>query len=122
MLKLTPQIWKKVSSKTIHRGFILKYDGPFEMLKNVGRVAYRLKLSDRLKIHLTFHVSFLKPFNQDEMDEGRKQAKRAPPVIRKQFQTDMKAVLDHKTMGQNKKNRQTDYLVQWKGEIELDAT
>ena len=73
MLILTPQIWKKVSSKTVYRGLIPKYDGPFKMIKKVGHVTYRLKLPDKLKIHPTFHVSFLKPFNQDEMDEGRKQ-------------------------------------------------
>ena len=122
MLKLTPQIWKKVSSKTVHRGLIPKYDRPFEVIKKVGRVAYQLNLPDKLKIHSTFYVRFLKPFSQDEMDEGRKQAKRAPPVIRKQFQKEVEAVLDHRTMGQSKKNKRTDYLIQWKGETELDAT
>src|SRR5262249_23072265 len=43
MLKLTPQIWKKISSKSAHRGLIPKYDGPFEVMKKVGNVAYRLK-------------------------------------------------------------------------------
>ncbi|RVW96773.1 Retrovirus-related Pol polyprotein from transposon 17.6 [Vitis vinifera] len=30
LLKLTPQIWKKISSKTRQMGLIPKYDGPFE--------------------------------------------------------------------------------------------
>lgn len=85
MLKLTPQIWNQISSKTVHRGLIPFYDEPFEVIKKVGNLAYRLKLPDRLKIHPTFHFSFLKPFNQDELDAGRQQAKRAPPVLRKEF-------------------------------------
>lgn len=32
MLKLTLQIWKKINSKTIHRGRIPKYDDLFEVM------------------------------------------------------------------------------------------
>lgn len=62
MLKLTPQIWKQISRKRAHRGLIPRYDGPFEVVKQVGNVAYKLRLPDRLKVHPTFHVSFLKPY------------------------------------------------------------
>lgn len=40
MLKLTPQILNQKSSKTVHRGLIPRYDGPFEIMKKVGRCAY----------------------------------------------------------------------------------
>ena len=46
MLKLTPQIWKKMTDMRYHKGLIQKYDGLFEVGKWVGKVAYRLKLSD----------------------------------------------------------------------------
>ncbi|KAK4381994.1 Retrovirus-related Pol polyprotein from transposon.6 [Sesamum angolense] len=36
LLKLTPQIWKKISSKSVHRGLIPKYDRPFEVMSKVG--------------------------------------------------------------------------------------
>ena len=113
LLKLTPQIWKKISSKNRHRGLIPRYDGPFDIMKKVGNVAYRLKLPDRLKVHPTFHVSFLKPFHEDLVNLARKQAKRAPPVMQKQFDRGVTKILDHKTEGQSKKNRRTSYLVQW---------
>ncbi|CAL5371561.1 unnamed protein product [Camellia sinensis] len=122
LLKLTPQIWKKISSKTAHRGLVPKYDGPFEILKRVGNVAYRLKLPDRLKIHPTIHVSYLKPYNEDQANLTRTQARRAPPVIRKQFDKEVEQILDHKTEGQSKKNRRTHYLVKWKGSPEADAS
>ena len=65
LLKLTPQIWKKIQNKQFQRALISKYDGPFEIVKRIGNVAYKLKLPERLKLHLTFHVSFLKPYYHD---------------------------------------------------------
>ena len=58
MLKLTPQIWKKISNKSVYRGLIPRYDSPFVVIKRVGNGAYRLKLPDRLKIHLIFMSVF----------------------------------------------------------------
>ncbi|KAK4422092.1 hypothetical protein Salat_2160200 [Sesamum alatum] len=42
-----------------------------QMLSKVGSLAYRLKLPDRLKVHPTFHVSFLKKFQEDLVDRAR---------------------------------------------------
>ena len=119
LLKLTPQIWKKVTDKRYHKGLVQRYDGPFEVTKRVGNVAYRLKLPERMKIHPTFHVSFLKPYHEDP---ERQQAKRAPPVVRKEFEKKIKKILDHRTQGASRKNRRTDYLVHWEGSQEADAT
>lgn len=119
LLKLTPQIWKKISAKTVHRGLVPRYDGPFEVMTKVGKVAYRLKLPDRLKIHPTFHVSFLKKFQEDQT---RVQTSRAPPVVRYEFDRKVARILDDRVLGQSKKNRRVDYLVQWVGDSEADAT
>ena len=50
LLKLTPQIWKKVTDKRYNKGFVQRYDGPFEVIKRVDNVAYRLKLPERMKV------------------------------------------------------------------------
>ncbi|KAJ0084803.1 hypothetical protein Patl1_29866 [Pistacia atlantica] len=114
LFKLTPQIWKKINSKRVHRALVPKYDGPFEVVSRVGAVAYKLKLPEWIKVHPTFHVSFLKPFHVDKDDSSRTQAKRAPPMIRKQFDDEIEKILDHSRMGQRKKNRRIEYLVKWK--------
>ena len=121
LLKLTPQIWKKISSKARQRSLIPKYDGPFEVLQMVGQVAYKLKLLDWLKLHPTFHVSFLKLYHRDS-DKERVQEIRAPPVVMKQFDQQVEHILDHRTMGASRKNRRTDYLVKWKGKEISEAT
>jgi hypothetical protein len=71
LLKLTPQIWKKIIGTTKHRGLVPRYDGPFEIIEKVGAVTYRLKLPERLKLHPTFHVSYLRPFYEDYEDSKR---------------------------------------------------
>ena len=117
LVKLTPHILKKVSSKTRQRGMIPKFEGPFEVIKKVGEVAYMLKLPERLKLHLTFHVSFLKPYFGD-VEPIRVQVKCAPPLVMKQFDKGMENILDHRTMGASRKYRRTDYIVQWKDSLE----
>ncbi|KAK4388148.1 hypothetical protein Sango_2421400 [Sesamum angolense] len=91
-------------------------------MSKVGSLAYRLKLSDHLKIHPNFSCKFLKKFHQDLLDAARQQTQRAPPVIRKEFEKTVLKIFYHRTMGQSKKNTRTDYLVHWSGESEADAT
>ena len=40
LLKLTPHIWRRITRKTAHRGLVPRYDGPFEVVKRIGAVAY----------------------------------------------------------------------------------
>ena len=39
-----------------------------------------------------------------------------------QFDKGVEKILNHITMGASGKNRRTDYLVQWKGSFESEAT
>ncbi|XP_070035239.1 uncharacterized protein [Nicotiana tomentosiformis] len=105
-----------IDSRVIYRALVSRYDGPFEVAAKVGEVAYRLKLPKRMKIRLTFHVSFLKPYV-----EGHK-TKRTPPEVRTQLEEEIENILDHRILGMHKKNMQTEFLIQWKGKPEADAT
>lgn len=75
MLKLTPQIWKKISSKTVHLGLVQKYGGHFEIIKRVENVAYQKQFPNHFKVRPTFHISYLKPFNESLMSNGQLQAR-----------------------------------------------
>ena len=120
LLKLTPQIWKKIRYKQFQRGLIPKYDGPFEIVKRIRNVAYKLKLPERLKRHPTFHVSFLKPYHSDPSPD-KVQAKRNPPMVRVEFNKEIASILQDRKMG-NWKNKWTEYLIHWKGKPVSEAS
>ncbi|XP_070042982.1 uncharacterized protein LOC142178078 [Nicotiana tabacum] len=122
LLKLTPHIWKNIDSRVRYRALVSRYDGHFEVAAKVGEVDYRLLLPERMKIHPTFHVSFLKPYLEDLENPDRHKTKRAPPEMRTQYEEEIKKVLDHRVLGMHKKNRRTKFLIQWKGKPEADAT
>ena len=103
-------MWKKISSKTRQWRLIPKFDGPFEVIKKVGEVAYMLKLLERLKLYPKFHVSFFKAFYED-VDQGRVQTKRAPPLVTTLFDKGLDKILNHQDMRASRNNRRTDYLV-----------
>jgi hypothetical protein len=58
-LRLLP--YKQTSLKEDHcQKLSPKFYGPYTILKCVGPVAYKLSLPNHFKLHLVFHVSFLK--------------------------------------------------------------
>ena len=101
LLKLTHQIWKKIINKQFQSGLIPKYDGPFEVMTRIGNVAYKLKLPERLKLHPTFHVSFLKPYQYD-LSPDRVQAKWNPPMVRAEFGKEIASILQDMKIGKRK--------------------
>ena len=82
-------------------------------MKRIRNVAYKLKLPERLKLHPTFHVSFLKPYHHDP-SPNRVQAKRNLPMVRVQFGKELASILQDRKIG-NWKNKWTEYLIHWKG-------
>ncbi|KAG8372903.1 hypothetical protein BUALT_Bualt12G0115500 [Buddleja alternifolia] len=69
LIKLIPQQFKVFRGK--HKGLVRKYEGPYPVVAKVGKVSYRLDLPSTLKIHPVFHVSMLRPYQEDEEDPSR---------------------------------------------------
>ena len=68
-VKLNPSQHK--STRRLHKSLLRRYEGPFPIIRSVGRVAYRVELPPRLKIHPVFHVSNLKPYHADLEEPSR---------------------------------------------------
>ncbi|TXG67083.1 hypothetical protein EZV62_008358 [Acer yangbiense] len=91
LIKLLPQQFK--SLRQVHKGLVKKYEGPFSIIKRVGKVFYQVQLPPRLKIHPVFHVSFLKPYHADMEDPSRGESKRALTVLVTAFDKDLECIL-----------------------------
>lgn len=57
------------------------FKGSVKITQCVGKVAYRLELPPKMKIHSIFHVSLLKPFVADLEDPSRSLSRRPPIYI-----------------------------------------
>nr|GEU63908.1 hypothetical protein CTI12_AA187700 [Tanacetum cinerariifolium] len=75
-----------------------KYEGSFLVIGRVGKVSYQVQLSPKLKIHLVFHVSFLKPYHGDEEDPERGVSKRAPTTVVTSYDRDVEGILSDRTI------------------------
>lgn len=120
MVKLLPQQFKVMRS--MHKGLIRRYEGPFEVIGKVGKVSYRLDLPNSLKIHPVFHVSMLKPYHEDQEDPRRGESHRAPPIMTKSFEKEIDQVLSQRVVRRRGVPPSTQYLIRWKGLPESDAT
>lgn len=59
-LKMRPYRQKSLARRSNEK-LAARFYGPFEIEARVGVMAYRLKFPQEARIHLTFHVSQLKP-------------------------------------------------------------
>ena len=92
-----------------------RYYGPFEILKKIGKVAYRLQLPPTARIHNVFHVSQLK--------RALKPTIPAQPLPQG-LTEDMELVVEPEHIHAVRRGRggQLQLLIKWKGLPEHDNT
>ncbi|XP_021768557.1 uncharacterized protein LOC110732878 [Chenopodium quinoa] len=90
MVKLLPHQFKVF--RKVHKGLVRKYEGPFPIIRKVGKVSYNLELPPKLKIHPVFHVSMLKPYHADLEDQTRGKSQRAPTAVVASFERDIESI------------------------------
>ena len=89
--------------------------GPYLIVERIGEVNYRLQLPPTMRVHPVFHVSRLKPYYEPEPD--RRSAPVPPIVVDGTEEYEVEAL-----MGDRKRGRVQQYLVQWKGYPTSDNT
>ncbi|PKI70699.1 hypothetical protein CRG98_008932 [Punica granatum] len=79
--------------KDVHKGLTRRYEGPFQVLQRVGNVVYKVEHPKKLKLHPVFHVSMLKPFQEDKEDPSKVESSRAPIGAKAAYDQDVEQVL-----------------------------
>ncbi|KAJ4728107.1 Retrotransposon protein, putative, Ty3-gypsy subclass [Melia azedarach] len=112
MIKLPPQQFK--AYRSVHKGLVRKYEGPYPILNKVGKVSYQVELPPKLKIHPVFHVSSLKPYFSDAEDPKRGETQRAPPATVTSFDREVDELLADRVIRRRGVPNYLEYLVKWK--------
>ncbi|MCG8340570.1 MAG: chromo domain-containing protein, partial [Cytophagales bacterium] len=107
-----------IKSEFIHRGRFAhipvkirrRYVGPFQVVKQISPVAFRVGLPESWRVHDTFHVSKLHKYERSE--EFIRELEPLPPEVGEEGEEEfeVEAIIRHRGV---KSKRQ--YLVVWKG-------
>ncbi|RVW84215.1 hypothetical protein CK203_045287 [Vitis vinifera] len=120
LVKLIPQQFK--SLRSVHKGLVRRYEGPFPILGKVGKVSYKVELLSRLKIHHVFHISYSKPYHEDKDDPSRGFSKRAPTTVVTSYDKEVEYIITNRVIKRRGVPPTTEYLVKWKGLPENEAS
>ncbi|KAL9426216.1 hypothetical protein AB3S75_033066 [Citrus x aurantiifolia] len=120
MINLLPQQFKTLQN--VYKRLVRHYEGPFRVVRCVGNVSCQLQLPPRLKIHLIFHVSLLKPYHGDTEDPRRRESRRAPTTVVTAFDKDVDYIIADRLIRRRGVPPYNKYLVKWKNLPESEAT
>ena len=117
IFKVNDQVLLDATNISIEKGPTAKlsdkYLGPFRIIKVISPVSYKLDLPAHYKIHLTFHISKLRPYKYSS-SFLREQPDRPPPQITPSGELgyEVENIVNHRTIKVNKKLTK-QYRVKW---------
>ncbi len=100
-------VLKKGSSRKLLPRFI----GPFSVIEQINKVAFKIDLPAGLRMHNVFHISLFRPYI-----EGK--SPRSPPipeVIKGEFEFIVQRIMKFRVVEDNRKKKIREFLVRWKG-------
>ncbi|PKI50608.1 hypothetical protein CRG98_028995, partial [Punica granatum] len=93
-----------------------------DLVLRVGNVAYKVELPEKLKLHPVFHVSMLKPFQEDKEDPNRAESSRAPIGAKVAYDQDVEQILVDRVVRKHWCKSKRKYLIKWKRLPESEAS
>jgi len=85
--------------------------GPFEVVSQISKVAYKIKLPPTWKIHDVFHASLLTPYKETNQ-HGPNFLEPPPDILEGEPEWEVEQILKERLFSRWKKKQ---YLVRWKG-------
>jgi hypothetical protein len=118
-LKMDPVQFKPPKGMSAALG--RRYDGPFSVIDKIGKVAYKLKLPEHMRVHNVFHVSQLRPYHQDAEDSSRNIPTRGPAFVKDRPGLEVEEVIAVRERGYGNR-KWKEFLVHWQGQTRVEAT
>ena len=111
------KVWldaKNLNIRTPSRKLSPRRYGPYEVIKQISPVTYRIKLPPSLRIKDVFHMDLLILFHETK-EHGANYPQPALELIDGEEEYEVERVIDKRTRGCTK-----EYLIKWKGYSEAE--
>jgi hypothetical protein len=106
---------KNITTTRSSKKLDYKYLGPFEVEEVLGTNVVKLKLPDTMRIHPVFHVSLIKPFQEDP---SREEERPGPIIVEGEEEYEVEKII----RSRGRKGEQVLYEIKWKGYGEEENT